>query len=275
VIKTFYYLEWGGLSRHLDTAKEKVAIIARIVYNPKMPKPLASLTMKKIAVILTCLTLLGVAITGAAGCVKGKVNYEAKPITIINESGQPLNVEEGGQVNSVQPGASDVYSFDGPNVALFFKNDAGEVIFSKTYTYAELEKLGYKVVIPPPPGNDTDSFFKRIAAEPEKYNGLTVTFTGYVFHGFESAVICESLEQRNPEAPYYRPGGVQIWFRGALPEEVEKGLSVQNNDPTGYPAYFGKVEVTGVFQYGESYGHMDAYKYQMQVTGAKLIEWKP
>jgi hypothetical protein len=230
--------------------------------------------MRKTAVIIACLTMLAVTITGAAGCVKKKVSYAARPITIINETGEPLNAQEGGQINSVQPGESVIDPLAGPDVAIFFKNDDGEVVFNKTYTYADLEKMGYVVVIPPLTGQSKDSFFQRISTEPQKYNGLTVTFYGYVFHGFESAVICESLDLRNPEDSYYRPTGVQIWFTGALPDEVEKGLFMQNNDPTGYPAYYGRIEVTGVFQYGENYGHMDAYKYQLQVTGAKLIEWE-
>jgi hypothetical protein len=227
--------------------------------------------MKKITIILSYIAILSLIIAGAAGCVEKKYSYDSKEITIINDSGQALSVAEGKEAGSLPPGGAVTGAFSGPDIAIKLKNDKGEIIFDKTFDYAELEGMGYRVVVPPPPA----SFFTQITAEPEKYNGQTVTFTGYVFHGFESAVICEFLEARENMEDSYRPGGIKIWYTGALPEEVEEKLYVQNNDPTGYPAYYGKVEVAGVFQYGESYGHMNAYKYQLRITGAKLIEREP
>jgi hypothetical protein len=260
-----------GAPGHIDTAEKKVAIITRMVYNPKMPNTRVRLTMRKIAIICICLTLLSVVITGATGCIKQKYAYESKSITIVNESGQPLSLNEAGENGTVPPGQALTGAFSGPDVEISLRNDRGETVFHETFNYAELEKMHYTVRVPPPP-ND---FFARITAEPEKFNGQTVTFTGYVFHGFESAVICQYLNENDASENYLRPGGIQIWYTGAMPDDVEKKLHVSNNDPTGYPAYYGRVEVTGIFQYGGKYGHMDAYKYQIQITGAKYIPWEP
>jgi hypothetical protein len=232
--------------------------------------------MKKIAV-LTCLSFLTVVVTGAAGCVQETVSYDSKKITIVNESGQALSLREDKEAGSLPPGEAVTGAFSGPDIEISLENDKGELVFEKTFNYTDLEGMNYRVVIPPSDGNAShgDAFFKQLLAAPEKYNGQTITFTGYVFHGFESAVICEFLEERENQKDSYRPGGVQIWYTGNLPEEVNEKLQVQNNDPTGYPAYYGKVEITGIIQYGESYGHLGAYKYQLQVTGAKLIKWDP
>jgi hypothetical protein len=120
-----------------------------------------------------------------------------------------------------------------------------------------------------------DSFFAQIAAEPAKYNGQTVTFSGFWFQGFEIAVIAEHLEPQTSRPGNVEPEGILIWVKGRLPAEAEAQLYPQPNNPTGYPAHYGKVEITGTFEYGSKYGHMDAYHYQLTVVNAKLLDWKP
>ena len=71
------------------------------------------------------------------------------------------------------------------------------------------------------------------------------------------------------------PDGIKIWATGVFPDDVKSRLYVQPNNPTGYPAYYGKVEVTGTFATGGKYGHMDAYQYQLTMTDVKLLDWKP
>lgn len=121
----------------------------------------------------------------------------------------------------------------------------------------------------------TGDFFAQIKGTPEKYNGQTVTFTGFYFSGFEIAVVCETLEPQEGWDGNYIPGGTMIWATGSFPENMKSKLYVQSNNPTGYPAYYGKVEVTGVYEYGSKYGHMDAYHYQLNITGVKMVDWKP
>jgi hypothetical protein len=120
-----------------------------------------------------------------------------------------------------------------------------------------------------------DSFFAQISAEPAKYNGQTVTFSGFWFQGFEIAVVAERLEPETSRPGNVTPEGILIWVEGRLPAETEAQLYPQPNNPTGYPAHYGKVEITGTFEYGSKYGHMDAYRYQLTVVNAKLLDWKP
>jgi hypothetical protein len=68
-----------------------------------------------------------------------------------------------------------------------------------------------------------------------------------------------------------QPAGTKIWVQGGLPEEVRKELVLQTDNPTGYPAHYGKVELTGTLEYGSKYGHMDAYQYRLTVQSAKIL----
>ena len=243
-----------------------------MVYNPKKADTRTRLPMKKIALLFTSIAILSAVTAGAGGCIERTISYDPKPITIVNESGQGLSIQDTTNATGLPPGIETTVAFSGPDVKIRLENDKGETVFDKTYNYAELDGMNNRVVVPPA----LVSFFNQITAEPEKYSGQTVTFTGYVFHGFESTVICQFLEpSNNTQDTYYRPGGIQIWYTGNLPNEVDKKLHTQKNDPTGYPAYYGKIEVTGILEFGESYGHLGAYRYQLQVTGAKLIEWEP
>jgi len=58
---------------------------------------------------------------------------------------------------------------------------------------------------------------------------------------------------------YRRPG-----------QDVYNNLFVQNDTPSGYPERYGRVQVTALFEYGGGYGQMNAYSYQLTVTGASL-----
>jgi len=128
---------------------------------------------------------------------------------------------------------------------------------------------GEKTVTP------SGNFFAQIAADPGKYNGKTVTFDGYYFAGFEIEVVCENLVPQEGWEGNYVPAGIKIWAEGYMPKAVYSNLYTQEKNPTGYPAEYGKIEVTGVFTYGAKYGHMDAYNYHLTMTDAKLLDWKP
>ncbi len=118
-------------------------------------------------------------------------------------------------------------------------------------------------------------FFESLKADPAQYNGQTVTFTGYWFDGFEIVVVAEYLEPQSYWPGNLKPGGILIWVDGGLPDEVSSKLYLQPNNPTGYPAHYGKVEVTGVLEYGGPFGHMNAYKYQLQIKSARWIDGTP
>jgi hypothetical protein len=117
--------------------------------------------------------------------------------------------------------------------------------------------------------------FARLAASPEMYSGKTVTIQGFWFDGFEIVVLAEGLEPSGFADGNVRPGGTMIWVQGGLPEDVSKQLSLQPDNPTGYPAHYGRVELTGDLEYGGKYGHMDAYRYRLTVQRASLISPSP
>lgn len=60
-----------------------------------------------------------------------------------------------------------------------------------------------------------------------------------------------------------------------MPSEVSSRLYVQTDTPSGYAEHFGKVRVTGDFETGARYGHMDAYSYQITVKSAESVDWSP
>ena len=117
--------------------------------------------------------------------------------------------------------------------------------------------------------------FAQLVAEPEKYNGQAITIEGFWFDGFEIAVLAERLEPANFEPGNVQPKGALIWIKGGLPETISNQLYLQPNNPTGYPAHYGKVELTGTLEYGNKYGHMNAYQYQLTVQSAKLLPYSP
>jgi hypothetical protein len=117
--------------------------------------------------------------------------------------------------------------------------------------------------------------FSDLISNPERYDGKEIIIEGYWFDGFEIVVLAERLEPSSFAEGNLQPGGVKIWIKGGLSEEVSSQLYLQPNNSTGYPAHYGKVELTGKLEYGEQYGHMNAYQYQMTVTESRLLPWAP
>jgi hypothetical protein len=117
--------------------------------------------------------------------------------------------------------------------------------------------------------------FSQLTADPGKSNGQTVTIQGFWFDGFEIEVLAERLITSDFAPGNLQPYGVKIWVKNGLPEDVSQKLYLQPNNPTGYPAHYGKVELTGYLEYGGQYGQMNAYQYQLTVQSAKLILWNP
>ena len=117
--------------------------------------------------------------------------------------------------------------------------------------------------------------FSQLTADPEKYNGQTVTIEGFWFDGFEIEVLAERLISSDFAPGNLQPDGLKIWVKNGLPEGVNQQLYLQANNPTGYPAHYGKVELTGILEYGGQYGQMNAYQYQLTVQSAKLMPRNP
>jgi hypothetical protein len=116
--------------------------------------------------------------------------------------------------------------------------------------------------------------FADLAANPQDYNGKEITIEGYWFDGFEIAVLAERLEPSSFVEGNVQPAGIKIWATG-LSGEVSNKLYLQENDYTGYPAHYGKVELTGILEYGGEYGHLNSYSYRITISESKWIEWNP
>jgi hypothetical protein len=117
--------------------------------------------------------------------------------------------------------------------------------------------------------------FADLAANPENYNGQYITIEGYWFSGFEITVLTERLGASGFAEGNVQPAGIKIWATGGLSEEVSGKLYIQDNNATGYPAYYGKVELTGILEYGGEYGHMNSYSYLLTIHESAWIDWEP
>jgi hypothetical protein len=117
--------------------------------------------------------------------------------------------------------------------------------------------------------------FSQLISQAAKYNGQTVTLEAFYFSGFEIAAISGSLEPSTFGAGRIQPAGSLVWVKGGLSQDVYNQLQIQTDTPSGYAEHFGKLRVTGKFETGGKYGHLDAYQYQITITSAELLEWTP
>jgi hypothetical protein len=117
--------------------------------------------------------------------------------------------------------------------------------------------------------------FAQLISQADKYNGQTVTFEAFDFSGFEISALADSLGPYSYNPARVVPTGDLIWIKGGITEDLFNRLYTQPDTPSGYPEHFGKIKVTGKFETGGQYGHMNAYKYQITITSAELLEWSP
>jgi len=115
----------------------------------------------------------------------------------------------------------------------------------------------------------------ELVSEPEKYSGQTVTLEGIYLHGWEWTLLAEAVTFLGEgDSRELKPVGQSIWFAGLIPADVQSGLYQYETPGAGIQNY-GKVGVTGVFEYGGRYGHMNAYKYRITASEIVLLEWTP
>lgn len=69
-------------------------------------------------------------------------------------------------------------------------------------------------------------------------------------------------------SPYY------FWLNGSLPESAESRLYTQTS-PTGFKEHYGLLRITGIFEYGQTYGYQNGYDYQITVSDATVLNWTP
>jgi hypothetical protein len=122
---------------------------------------------------------------------------------------------------------------------------------------------------------DKNLTFSQLISQAEKYNGETVTLEVFYFTGFEIAAICESVGPAKYDSGRLVPNGTLVWVEKGVSEDIYNQMYVQNQTPSGYPEHIGKLKITGKFETGGQYGHMNAYQYKIAFTAAELLEWAP
>ncbi len=113
----------------------------------------------------------------------------------------------------------------------------------------------------------------QLFAEPESYDGKDVILEGFFFSGFEVNVLAEGLEYSGLAEGHITPTGGMIWIEGALAEVVLDSLYQQS--AMGPTETFGNIRIEGRFEYGEAYGHLGGYDYQITPAETEALPWSP
>jgi hypothetical protein len=247
---------------------------------------------KKVMTLFWVVILIGVFVTG---CVKtttvttGNTNLR---VTVFGVGHKPLlgakvvsNSQPDGQLKltgltdsdgivwfqNIKPGDYDFYinRFDYNQTQILLTVNSGQT--TEIPVYLTLTNP----ISTTPATTSLQVSFAQLVAAPQEYNNQTITIEGFWFDGFEIEVLTERLIPSDFAPGNLQPDGLKIWIKNGLPEDVSQQLYLQPNNPTGYPAHYGKVEITGVLEYGGQYGHMNAYQYQFTMQAAKMIPWSP
>jgi len=111
--------------------------------------------------------------------------------------------------------------------------------------------------------------FSQLFSNPDQYNGKLITIEGFYFHGFETIVLCEKLENSGYTAGHLVPKGQMIWIEGGIPIEIYNQLPVQQM--MGPSERYGTISVKGKFEYGGQYGHLGGFNAQIIPEEVKLL----
>jgi hypothetical protein len=112
--------------------------------------------------------------------------------------------------------------------------------------------------------------FEELFSDPARYDGRTVTLEAYFYQGFETIVLSERLDDSGYAVGHLVPKGRMIWVEGGIPRPVYDALQVQSM--MGPDERFGKVSVTGVFNFGGDYGHLGRFDHQITPLEVTLLD---
>ncbi len=115
--------------------------------------------------------------------------------------------------------------------------------------------------------------FEQLFVSPEHYHGKQITLEGFYFQGFEIVVLSERLVPSGYAEGHLVPKGRMLWIEGGLPLEIYDRLYEQ--DIMGPEERYGKLSVTGRFEYGGQYGHLGGYDAQITPSRVELLPWSP
>jgi hypothetical protein len=117
--------------------------------------------------------------------------------------------------------------------------------------------------------------FSRLISQADKYNGQSVTLEAYYFGGFEISALCGTVGPATSGEWRIVPSGTLVWVKGGIPQDLLVRLYKQTVTPSGYTENIGRLLITGKFETGNKYGHLDAYSYEITITKAEMLEWSP
>jgi hypothetical protein len=115
--------------------------------------------------------------------------------------------------------------------------------------------------------------FEQLFTDPAQYHGRQITLEGFYFQGFEVIVLSERLEPSGYAEGHLVPKGSMLWVEGGIPPEIYDRLYEQ--DMMGPEERYGKMRVTGIFEYGGQYGHVGGYDAQITPSEVELLPWSP
>ncbi len=115
-----------------------------------------------------------------------------------------------------------------------------------------------------------ETTFDQLFANPASYNDKEIVLEGYYFSGFEIQVIAEGLKSSGYAEGHLIPEGKMLWVNGGIPIDIYNQLTQQAM--MGPVERFGKVRITGKFEYGGHYGHLVSYDSQITPDKVELIQ---
>ncbi len=111
--------------------------------------------------------------------------------------------------------------------------------------------------------------FSQVISDPERYNENKITVEGFYFDSFEFIGLCERLTVLDNGR--FAPDGEVMWLNGGLPKEIYDKLSSQQVELGGFVQHYGRMKVTGKFEYGGKYGHLGGFRFQITPENALLL----
>jgi hypothetical protein len=136
--------------------------------------------------------------------------------------------------------------------------------------------LAILLVLPGCTNNREQSLdYSQLISQAEKYNGRIVTLEAYYFGGFEISALSGSAGPASSGPWRIAPSGPLIWVEGGMTQDLLDRMYKQAVVPSGYSEDIGRLMITGKFESGGKYGHLDGYRYQISITKAELLEWSP
>jgi len=115
--------------------------------------------------------------------------------------------------------------------------------------------------------------FQQLFSNPDQYDGKEISLEGFFFHGFEIVVLSEGLGYSEFTQGHLVPKGRMIWIEGKISQNIYDELYKQ--EMMGPEERFGKVRVSGKFEYGEKYGHLGNYSSQIIPSTIVIVPWSP